>query len=129
MGNVVRIAPPNSLVLIEDRDGGVIPDSMNQSLVAVTDSCIAVGCRAEDDGETEIILGVSASLDIGGYLVFEGCLRTPSKRVVVRNVLGDTLLEAPALATKTQLKIWANDLTEPDRIVVEIDVRGANQLG
>lgn len=72
-----RVAPPNSLVLIEDSSGSDIPTSMNQSLIAATDSCIAIGCRAEDDGETEIVLEHCSSVDTDDRLEFEGLLRTP----------------------------------------------------
>lgn len=115
-----RLAPPNSLVLIEDTCGGEIPDSMNQSLIAATDSCIAVGCRAEDDGETEIVLGDCNKVDTGEQPVFDGLLRTPSRNLVVRTVLGVTLLEIPVSETQTRLRIWANDPTEPDRIAIGI---------
>lgn len=115
-----RLAPPNSLVLIEDPSGGEIPDSMNQSLISATDSCIAVGCRAEDDGETEIVLGNCNKVDTGEQPMFDGLLRTPTRKLVVRTVLGITLLEMPVSETQTRLRIWVNDPTEPDRIAIGI---------
>lgn len=120
MATSTRLAPPNSLILVEDSNGGEIPDSMNQSLIAATDSCIAVGCRAEDDGETEIVLGDCSDVDTGEQPFFDGVLRTPSRKLVVRTVLGVTLLEMPVSKTETRLKIWANDPAEPDRIAVGI---------
>ncbi|MBC7150846.1 MAG: hypothetical protein H5U22_15780 [Rhizobium sp.] len=115
----VRIAPPNSVVLIEDSLGGDIPESMNQSLVASTDSCIAVGCRAEADGETEIIIDDYDRSDIG-ELIFDGVLRTDSQKLVVSTVLSAVLLEAQVPDTETRLRIWANDRREPDRILIGI---------
>lgn len=114
----VRLAPPNSVVLIEDICGGEVPDTMNQSLISITDSCIAVGCRAEDDGETQIVLGDLSEVDAEKQLVFDGVLRTPSLRLVIRTVLGVTLLETPVSDAETRLRIWTNDLTEPDQIVI-----------
>lgn len=115
-----RLAPPNSVVLVEDSSGGEVPVSMNQSLISSTDSCIAVGCRAEDDGETEIVLGYSGNVDTGEQPVFDGLLRTPSRKLVVRTVLGITLLEMPVSETETKLRIWVNDPTEPNQIAVGV---------
>src|SRR5262249_20240511 len=98
-----RVAPPNSLILVEDSNGGDVPTSMNQSLIIATDSCIAVGCRAEVDGETEITLGYCSSVDTGDRLAFEGLLQTPSRKVVVRTTHNVTLLEMPVAGTETTL--------------------------
>ena len=115
-----RLAPPNSLVLVEDSSGGEIPMSMNQSLIAATPSCIAVGCRAEDDGETEITLGPCSCVDAGEQPVFAGLLQTPNRRLAIRTVHGVTLLEMPVPATETTVKIWVNDSREPDHVTVGV---------
>ena len=120
MAASTRIAPPNSLVLVMDSRGGEIPACMNESLISATDSCIGVACRAEDDGETEICLGVSSIVDPGERPVFEGRIGTPSRRIAVRTVLGTTLLEVAVSAAATSVRIWANDSTEPDRVIVGI---------
>lgn len=116
----MRISPPNSLVLVTDSRGGEILASMNQSLISATDSCIAVGCRAEDDGETDIFLGTCSSVDPGERPIFEGQLSTPSRRIAVKTVLGATLVEASVSGTTTTVRIWANDPKEPDKIIVGI---------
>lgn len=115
-----RIAPPNSVLLIEDSNGGELPTSMNQSLIAATASCIAVGCRAEDDGETGISLGPCNEVDTGERPAFEGSLQTPNRKVVVRTVHGVTVLEMLVPSTETTLRVWVNDLREPDQIAVGI---------
>ncbi len=120
MTTSTRVAPPNSLVLIEDSSGGVIPTSMNQSLIVATDSCVAIGCKVEDDGETEIVLGFCGDIDAGEPPEFEGTLRTPSRKLLIRTVHGVTLLEMSVPAAETKLKIWVNDPIEPDRIGVGI---------
>ncbi|WP_345539676.1 hypothetical protein [Variovorax defluvii] len=94
---------------------------MNRALIGSTASCIAVGCRAEDDGETEIVLGSAGSVDTGERPVFTGMLQTPSRRLAVRTVHGALLLEAPVLMVETKLKIWVNDPSEPDRIAIGIE--------
>lgn len=112
------IAPPNSLVLVEDPSGGEVPESMGSSVTASTDSCIAVGCRSESDGKSEVVLGPSAEMDPGTSPVLDQELSTPSRKVVVRTVLGDTVLESPVSTEKTRIRVWVNDQKEPDRILI-----------
>ncbi len=115
-----RIAPPNSVILIEDPSGGEIPASMNQSVIAATDSCIAVGCLAEDDGETEIILGLSGEVSDGDQPAFDGLVKTPSRKVAVRTVHGVTVLETAVPKSEARVQVWVNDTREPDRITVAV---------
>ncbi|MCO6177124.1 hypothetical protein [Ciceribacter sp. RN22] len=107
-------------MLVEDLAGGDIPVSMNGSLVVSTGSCIAVGCRAEDDGETEIVIDDCDRADPSMELVFDGMLRTDSLRLLVRTVLGTVLLEAPVPSRETQLSIRADSTNEPGRIVIGV---------
>jgi len=112
------IAPPNSLVLIEDPSGGEVPESMGNSSIASTGSCIAVGSRSESDGKSEIVLGPAAEVDPGQSPALEQDLSTPNRKVVVRTVLGDTILETPVSRQKTRVRVWVNDPKEPDRILI-----------
>jgi hypothetical protein len=115
-----RVAPPNSLVLVLDPSGGTIPASLNGELIAATDSCLAIGCRAEDDGETEFILGNSDSIGRGERPAFEGTLKTPSRKIAVRSVLGTMILEMPVPSGETMVRVWVNDPQEPDCITIGI---------
>jgi len=118
MEKSTRIAPPNSVVLVCDAGGGEIPTSMQGALISSTPSCIAIGCRAEDDGETDIALGAIEEVDPGTPSAFEGTLSTPTRKVVVRSVLGQTVLEAAVPSRNTRVRVWVNDQSEPDRVVV-----------
>ncbi len=120
MAPSVRATPRNSVVLVEDSNGGDVPTSVDRSLILSTDSCITIGCRAEDDGETEITLKHGSNIDTGDQLAFEGSLRTPSRKVVVRTTHNVTLLEISVVSTETKVRIWVNDPTEPDRITVGV---------
>lgn len=115
-----RMAPPNSVVLVSDLDGGEIPKTMGGSLVSATSTCVAVGCLSEDDGETEFTLASLAEVDRADKPVYEGMLRTPKRHVVIRSVLGEHLLELPVLQEVTKIKIWANDLKEPDNVLIGV---------
>lgn len=120
MTTSMKTAPPNSLVLIVDASSGEIPKSMQGSLISSTESCIAVGCQSEIDGETEFTLGASQDIDPGSHPDFEGELRTPSRKVVVRSVLGQTMLEMPVAGQKTKVRVWVNDSREPNSVIIGV---------
>jgi hypothetical protein len=121
MSGSIRVRPRNSLVLVSDAKGGEIPPSMSGSLIASTKSCIAVGCLMEDDGETELVLGPMDGVNPGEPAVFDGRLATPTRKVTIRSVLGEILLEQLVPHTSTRVRIWASDSSEPDRVIVGVD--------
>jgi hypothetical protein len=116
-----RVAPPYSVVLISDSGGGKIPDGMRGQLIVATNSCVAVGCLSEVDGETEFVLGASAEVSPGEPPTFEGKLRTPGRRLEISSVLGDSILMTPVSQSETVVRIWVNDAKEPDRVIVGIE--------
>jgi hypothetical protein len=120
---VTEITPPNSLVLLTDgRDGGAPPMSMNGQLVAGTSSCIAIGCHAEVDGPTELVLGRILEVDPGYEPVFEGVLDAPSGQLVVNSVNGDIYARLPLLRTfKAQVTVWADQPHDPKRVIIGVE--------
>jgi hypothetical protein len=120
MGKSAKVAPLHSLILIVDPSGGEIPATMSGSLIASTDSCIAVGCRSDVDGDTEFTLGETGDVSPGSEPAFQGRLKTPNRRVTLRTVTGQTILETPLLQQETMVRVWTNDPSEPDQVVVGI---------
>ncbi len=120
MASSAKTAPPYSLVLISDSNGGDIPAVMGNSLVVSTDSCIAIGCRVDADGDTLFILGDTREVDPGSGPIFHGNLKTPGHRVAIKSVIGQTILETSVPQQETIVRIWVNDLREPDQIIVGI---------
>jgi hypothetical protein len=116
-----KAAPPNSLILLVDSEGGEIPQSMGRALIASTASCIAVGCRAETDGETEFTMGRASEVGPGSAPAFVGRLSTPSHVVVLRSILGDVILRSDVAGVETLVRVWVNDHAEPDLVIVGID--------
>lgn len=117
----VRIAPPNSVVLVVGSDDAEIPTSMGSSVISASPSCIAVGCLAADDGETEFTLGSSREVDPGGEPAFVGGLDSPKHKVAIRSVLGHTILETPVTKSQATIRIWVNHPSEPDAVRVGVD--------
>jgi hypothetical protein len=94
---------------------------MSGELFASTGSCVAVGCRADADGETEFIMGSSKDVDPGDDPAFQGIIMVPTNMVAIQSVLGETILEFPVDKAHASIKVWVNDASEPDRIIVGID--------
>jgi len=121
MAASTKVAPPNSVALIADPSRAEIPETMGGSLIASTNSCVVVACRSDVDGETEFTLGSTREVDPGDRPAFQGMLKTPGRKIAVRSVLGQTMLEAPVPQDQTKIRIWVNDPKEPDRVIVGID--------
>ncbi len=120
MASSTMTAPPHSLILIADSSGGDVPVAMDGFLVVSTDSCIAVGCRSDADGDTLFILGDTREVDPGNRPVFHGQLKTPHRRIAIKSVIGQTILETPVPQQQTIVQIWVNDQHEPDEVIVGI---------
>jgi len=118
MRQSIRIRPLNSILFIEDVEGGQVPEITRNERLWFTPSCICIGCLMEQDGETEVTLGASNEIDIGAPPVFDGFLETPGREVVVSTVEGKKLLCMPVSEIRTRVRIWANRAIEPDRVLV-----------
>lgn len=116
----VTITPPYSLILLLDPATGVVPQSMNGQLIAVSQSCVAVGCRPEDDGPTTVILGSKSLVDPGREPFFACEIETPSRVLELQTALGATLATADVGRSIARLSVWVNDSLEPDKIIFGI---------
>jgi len=116
----VKLALPHSLVLVLDPIFGEIPASLSGELITATNSCLAIGTRPEMDGETELVLGNSESIDQEERPAFKGILRTPSHKIAICSALNVTLIEMLVPSIETVVRVWVNDSTEPDRIIIGI---------
>lgn len=117
----ITLAPPNSLIFIEDARGGQVPDPNRVSLEAgiiATDTCIAVCCLCSDDGPTKITMGPAQEVNPGEHPAFDGILATPTRAVAVTTVEVDGALVSNVPALRTRIRIWTNRQGEPDNIVV-----------
>jgi hypothetical protein len=119
----VSFAPPNSIVLISDPEFEFtdVPELLGNELISATDSCIAVGCRSEADGATQFTFGWSADVDPGSEPAFIGSVKTPSRHVALQTILWQSLLAQVVPFEYTRIRIWLDDPTEPDNIVVGLE--------
>jgi hypothetical protein len=117
----IKVAPSNSLIGISDADKGVVPDSIPETGIAATESCILVACLPEVDGDTEITLGLAREVDPGDSPVFDGQLATPSGVVKVFTVEWRPLMEAPVSTASTRVRIWKNRPRFADEVIIGVE--------
>jgi hypothetical protein len=126
MTEIARLAPPNSIVFVEDVSGGEVPDLVEGSRIAASDSCVIVGTLCEIDGETDCCLGARGDVDPGIPPTFQGRLKTPSRKIAIRAVPQDIIsdgiiLAMPVSHAETTIYIWTNHPTEPDQVIVGVE--------
>jgi hypothetical protein len=117
----IQVVPPNSLVLIMDPSIARVPESMGGSLISASGSCVAVGCRSEADGATEITVGIGSMVNPGGRPAFDGSITTPNQCLSVCTVLRAAILKVTVAGAETRVRVWVNDPNEPDRVIVGVD--------
>ena len=122
----ISVTAPNSLLLVTTSDQPEIPESMDGRLIASTSTTV-VGTLSESDGQTVVWLTDETpdQESDGVQLVYEGKLEGDGGSVRVIDVCGKAYLKWGDVPESFRLRIWANDPSEPDLVVVEI---GRNEL-
>lgn len=118
MSQSTKVAPPNSLLVISDRNGGKPPYPVWGAQILSTPSCVTVACYPSQDGETEVTLGAAHIVDPHTHPVFDAMLETPGRAVIVSTVERETILKEQVQATFTRVRIWVNDPKFPDKVII-----------
>jgi hypothetical protein len=100
---------------------GIVPDSMNGELIATSSSCVAVGTVSEIDEMVEIEL-TDETPDVSEQMkcVSSSSIATPSREISVCSVHNDKLLSIKVQRDVSEVKVWVNHATEPDRIIIAV---------
>lgn len=117
----IKISPINSLLFIEDVNGGTPPEPVWGAKILSTPSCISFMCFPEQDGPTEITIGPSNEIEPGPLLMFEGDLETPSRVVIISGVEIERVLSVDVAHKKTKVRIWYSHPKWPDKITISVD--------
>jgi hypothetical protein len=113
------VAPPNSIIFIADPTRPCdVPVDTSAALVTATSTCICVGTLAEMNGETVIRLATTFETIVGN-LAFDGYLETPGLQVEVSDSGATTLLSMRVRSARTHVRVWVNDPSEPDVILIQ----------
>lgn len=73
------------------------------------------------DGDTEVSLGLAEELDPGRLPSFDAMLQTPNRAVAVSTIEGDIVLETRVPDERTRVRIWVNDPSEPDEVIIGLE--------
>lgn len=112
------VSPVNSLLFLSDPDGGEPPIPVWGGQIQSTPSCISFVCYPEQDGPTEISLGVRHELDPGTPPAFEGDLDTPHRAVVVSTVDQKTVMKMSVPGARTHVCIWLSHPRWPEQVAI-----------
>jgi hypothetical protein len=121
MRQQIKISPVNSLLFIEDVNGGTPPEPVWGAKILSTPSCISFMCFPEQDGPTEITIGPSNEVESGPLLMFDGELETPSRKVVISGVEIERVLNVDVAHQKTKVRIWYSHPKWPDKVTISVD--------
>jgi hypothetical protein len=116
-----RIAPPNSIIFIENPEHGFPPSITGYELVTANSSCVAVGTLCEMDGETSIVLSDKEKTEQEAtILVFDESIETPTQEISVITSDNKDVLRMPTKSERTPVQVWVNRNAEPDLIEIII---------
>lgn len=109
MDEVRRSVPVlNSLVFILDSSRFEWPDIDGVGAYWKSDSCVAVSCLPDCDGETEIVLTTGRLPPAELKLLAIVRLETPSRRLAVELVPRRRIAELDVPTVSTALEIWTD---------------------
>jgi hypothetical protein len=129
MKYIVRVAPPNSIVLVVDRSNNFAAHHTTdrESGVSGTSEYVAIGTLSAQDGET--LISLTDEERPAGEPAFDGELNTPNHTVTICSILLETIVEGRVTSDKTRVMVWTNDPVEPDTICVFLQPSGAALVG
>lgn len=116
-----RIAALNSLLFIRDPTTDDIPEISDIAPFWVTPSCLAVCCRPDCDGDTEVTIGTVEEMALARIPDIQIRLRTPSRKIQIETVGLEPVIEIRVRSSNTQIQIWTNDGIEPDKVIIAVD--------
>jgi hypothetical protein len=121
MRQQIKISPVNSLLFIEDVNGGIPPEPVWGAKILSTPTCISFACFPEQNGPTEITIGPMSQIEPGPLLMFEGDLETPSRKVNISGVEIASVLSVDVAHQKAKVRIWYSHPKWPDKVTISID--------
>jgi hypothetical protein len=99
----------------------IVPEYLEQSLVAATESCISVGTQAPCDGDTEVSLTLHGPAPNGLFRLGLWDLDVPMGTLVVRASDDEPLLECEVPIGRVTVSVWVDDHRWPTRVCINIE--------
>src|SRR5215212_8807641 len=118
MSSTVKVRPVNSILFVAGPDGGDPPTPVRGPMVLSTPSCISIRCFPEQDGPTEVTLGPAVDVRSDGLPVYDGELETPTGKIVISTVEGETVLQADVPNVRSRVCVWLSHPQWPERLII-----------
>lgn len=111
----------NSLLFVRDSKLEDLPDINGLGAFWATRSCIAVSCLPDSDGSTTITIGCGSEVGRPHAPLVDMKIQTPSRTVIVENVVGERILETGVPAEDTRVRVWTNGHRATDIVAIGLD--------
>ena len=119
--DTAKIRVLNSLLFVRDPKTNDLPEIDGLRSVWSTPSCVAMSCRPDSEGVTTVTLNSRLALTDNDKLLFDGWIQTPSRTVIVEDVLAKPILSTRVSSAMTRLRAWTNGHPATDKVVVVLD--------
>ena len=116
-----RMPIPNGVFFVMDYEFGILPESMEDKLIASTPTCIAVGAKHDQDGDVLITLTNEETPELPVKLLrFDRRLSIPSKRLSIVTINNEELLTIELQEVSAEMAIWVDHEREPSEVIVVV---------
>lgn len=119
-----RLVVPNSILFLFDNrhPSVIIPDYVDDNIIAFNSTCVSLGTQAEVDGEVSIELIPDRYFANISQLkqVFSGIIETPGFGVCISSSEDECILNTKVNKGNTEVSIWVDDLSFPGEVVFVI---------
>ena len=105
----LRIAVPNGLLFVRDSKVREFPDlDDEQASFWSISTCVMIASQIDCEGETSITVGAANEVSQNRPPAFDRTLRTPSRKLIVEIVPGETVHETAISTDITRIRIWTD---------------------
>lgn len=123
MKRTIETRVPNALISGMDYEHGELPETLDSGIVATIHSCFAIGTIPDCAGTVHTLLTDEPHMinATDMHLAWSGTVHTPNKEISVCSVCIEQLMSISVGDTDPYFRRWANDLEEPDRLIITIE--------
>lgn len=111
----------NSLIFIRDSKLENLPEIDGLTAYWATESCVAVSCLPDSEGNTTITIGSGAEVGQTKSPLLDQKIETPSHMILVETVVANALFSAKVPSPRTRLRIWTNGHRATDSVIIALD--------
>ena len=117
----ISVEVPNGILFIRDPAFWDFPEPQREGAVWANSRGICMSCMHEQEGPTDVTVGAASAIKGTEHLKYDGQLETPSRRVLVAIVPGETILEQKVLNTKTRVRVWTDGHPATATVIIALE--------